>query len=159
MRLPCRPAPALLLAAALGILGSAGCQTAGSERTAERGSVPADATPGAYWNGDHSEAFERAYVTARTPQEWQELWARVGQPAPSSLPGDRMAVAVFMGPKDTAGYAVLIQSAAERDGATVVSYREQVPGPAQAVALVRTSPYAVRLVPRGAGDVKYVRER
>lgn len=153
MRLPCRPALALLLAAVL-----AGCQTTG-DGTAGRGTVPADATPGTYWSGDHSEAYERAYVTARTPQEWQALWARVGQPAPSSLPGDRMAVAVFMGPKDTAGYAVLIQSAAERDGATVVTYREQVPGPAQAVALVRTSPYAVRLVPRGSGEVKYVREK
>ncbi|HEY0838150.1 MAG TPA: protease complex subunit PrcB family protein [Azospirillum sp.] len=155
MRMPCRPALALLLAAVL----AGGCQTTGGERVGERGTAPADAIPGAYWNGPDSEAYERAYVTARTPQEWRDLWARIGQPAPSALPDDRMAVAVFLGPKDTAGYAVLLRSAAERDGAPVVTYREQVPGPTQAVALVRTSPYAVRLVPRSAGDVKFVRER
>ncbi|WP_245986349.1 protease complex subunit PrcB family protein [Azospirillum thermophilum] len=70
-----------------------------------------------------------------------------------------MAVAVFMGPRDTAGYAVSIDRAQVQGGDLVIGYREQVPGPAQVVALVRTSPYAVRLLPKTDGAPKFQREK
>lgn len=160
-----RPAPgpaapllaAPLLAAALFLLG--GCQTTDGTAEATRPLVPADAAPGTYWRGDHSQAFERAYVVARSPQDWAELWARVGDPAPAPLPDDRMAVAVFLGPRDTAGYAVTIERAELRDGALLVGYRERVPGPAQAVAQMQTSPYAIRLLPRTPGAPIFQREK
>lgn len=139
-------APALLLTA---------CQS-GTDR-AEGNLLPAQAEAGTVWQGDHSSAAERAYVVARDGAEWTALWARVGEPAPTSLPGGRMAVAVFLGPRDTAGYGVTIDSVQQKGADLVVGYREMVPGPAQAVAQMRTSPYAVRLLPSAAGTPKFVR--
>lgn len=139
-------APALVLTA---------CQS-GTDR-AEGNLLPAQAEAGTVWQGNHSSAAERAYVVARDGAEWTALWARVGEPAPTSLPGGRMAVAVFLGPRDTAGYGVTIDSVQQTGADLVVGYRETVPGPAQAVAQMRTSPYAVRLLPSAAGTPKFVR--
>ncbi|KAA0580425.1 protease complex subunit PrcB family protein [Azospirillum sp. B21] len=139
-------APALVLTA---------CQS-GTDR-AGGNLLPAQAEAGTVWQGNHSSAAERAYVVARDGAEWTALWARVGEPAPTSLPGGRMAVAVFLGPRDTAGYGVTIDSVQQKGADLVVGYRETVPGPAQAVAQMRTSPYAVRLLPSAAGTPKFVR--
>ena len=150
------PTALLALATALPLLGA--CQTVPD--AADRSSLlPADADPGTYWQGDRSQAYERAYVVARNPQDWSDLWARVGEAAPGSLPGDRMAVAVFLGPRDTGGYGVSIDSARASGGDIVVGYRERVPGPAQAVIQMQTSPYAVRLIPLVSGAAKFQRER
>ncbi|QCO02259.1 protease complex subunit PrcB family protein [Azospirillum argentinense] len=152
-----RPAVALLaLTVTLPLLGA--CQTA-PDGTEPQALLPADADPGTYWQGDRSQAYERAYVVARNPQEWNDLWARVGEAAPGPLPGDRMAAAVFLGPRDTGGYGVSIVSARAAGGDVVVGYRERVPGPAQAVAQMQTSPYAVRLIPMAAGAAKFQREK
>ena len=150
------PTALLALAAALPLLGA--CQTVPD--AADRSSLlPADADPGTYWQGDRSQAYERAYVVARNPQDWSDLWARVGEAAPLPLPGDRMAVAVFLGPRDTGGYGVSINSARASGGDIVVGYRERVPGPAQAVTQMQTSPYAVRLIPLVNGAAKFQREK
>lgn len=144
-------------AVALPLLGA--CQTAPETAGASRSLLPADAAPGTYWQGDRSQAFERAYVVARTPQEWTELWSRVGEPAPADLPGDRMAVGVFLGPRDTAGYGVAIDTVRQEGSDIIVGYHERVPGPTQAVAQMQTSPYAVRLLPKAAGATKFQREK
>ncbi|CAO3399090.1 protease complex subunit PrcB family protein [Azospirillum palustre] len=161
MKLPSRPrqiphpiphlipllfAPALLLAS---------CQ--GGNDRADGNLLPAQAEAGTVWQGDHSSAAERAYIVARDSGEWSALWARVGEPAPSSLPGGRMAVAVFLGPRDSAGYGVAIDSVQQKGADLIVGYHEMVPGPAQAVAQMRTSPYAIRLLPGTAGTPKFVR--
>ncbi|MBP2301612.1 protease complex subunit PrcB family protein [Azospirillum picis] len=140
-----------MLASAILPLGA--CQNDG--RT-EGNLLPAEAA-GEGWRGDYSSAAERAYVVARDAEEWTALWARVGQPAPAALPRGRMAVAVFLGPRDTAGYGVAIDDARQAGGDLVVGYHEAVPGPAQAVAQSRTSPYAIRLLPAVAGTPKFVR--
>ena len=151
-----RTAIFITLAAALPLLGA--CQTT-SDGAERQSLIPADADPGTYWHGDRSQAYERAYVVARNPQDWCDLWTRVGAAAPGSLPGDRMAVAVFLGPRDTGGYGVSIDSARASGGDVVVGYRERVPGPAQAVIQMQTSPYAVRLIPLVSGAAKFQRER
>ncbi|MDQ2105004.1 protease complex subunit PrcB family protein [Azospirillum isscasi] len=151
-----RTAIFVTLAAALPLLGA--CQTT-ADGAGQPSLIPADAGPGTYWQGDRSQAFERAYVVARGPQDWADLWARVGEAAPSPLPGDRMAVAVFLGPRDTGGYGVSIDSARASGGDVIVGYRERVPGPAQAVAQMQTSPYAVRLIPLVNGTAKFQREK
>lgn len=142
--------PLLLMPALL-----AACQ--GGNDPAGGNLLPARAEAGTGWQGDHSAAAERAYVVARDAGEWSALWARVGEPAPAPLPGGRMAVAVFLGPRDTAGYGVAIDSVQQTGGDLIVGYHEMVPGPAQAVAQMRTSPYAIRLLPSAAGTPKFVR--
>lgn len=158
MRMTTPTAAALIaFAVALPLLGA--CQTTPDATTAPRSLLPADAAPDTYWQGDRSQAFERAYVVARNPQEWTDLWARVGDPAPVALPDDRMAVAVFLGPRDTGGYGVAIDTVQQAADGIVVGYHERVPGPAQAVAQMQTSPYAVRLLPKVAGAAKFQREK
>lgn len=156
MRLPTALVAIVALAAALPLLGA--CQTVpdGADRASL---LPTDADPGTYWQGDRSQSYERAYVVARNPQDWTDLWARVGEEAPVPLPGDRMAVAVFLGPRDTGGYGVSIDSARASGGDIVVGYRERVPGPAMAVTQMQTSPYAVRLIPLVNGSAKFQREK
>ena len=138
-------------------LAMAACQADKTDRAGNL--IPGDATPGTYWQGDRSLAAERAYVVARNAQEWTDLWARVGDPAPAGLPGDRIAVAVFLGPRDTAGYAVAIDRAQMAGGDLQVGFRERVPGPAQTVASSQTSPYAIRLLPRVEGTPKFHRDK
>lgn len=145
-----RPIPSLFAA----LLLLAACQ--GGDRS-DGNLLPAEAEAGTVWQGDRSAAAERAYVVARDAAEWTALWARVGEPAPAGLPGGRMAVAVFLGPRDTGGYGVAIDRVQQAGGDLVVGYRETVPGPAQAVAQSRTSPYAIRLLPGTAGTPKFVR--
>lgn len=147
-------APLLLL----GALSLTACQSDGSGRAAGN-LLPADAAPGTYWQGDRSLAAERAYVVARNAQDWDALWARVGEPAPAPLPGDRMAVAVFLGPRDTAGYAVAIDRAQATGAELQVGFHERVPGPAQAVALSQTSPYAIRLLPKVEAKPVFQRDK
>ena len=67
------------------------------------------------------------------------------------------ALGFFLGPRDTAGYGVAIDSVQQKGADLIVGYRESVPGPAQAVAQMRTSPYAIRLLPSAAGTPKFVR--
>lgn len=142
----------------LGALSLTACQTSGSDRGADL-VVPADAPAGTYWRGDRSLAAERAQIVARTAQEWSDLWARVGEAAPVSLPGDRMAAAVFLGPRDSAGFGVVIDGAQTTDDGLRVSYHERVPGPTEAVALTQTNPYAIRLLPRVDGKVLFQRRK
>jgi len=147
--------PALLLSLAL-----AACSSTGDTGTADRPLVPADAAPGTYWQGERSQSTERAHVIARTDREWAELWARVGQEPPSrGVPGGQMAVAIFLGYRDTGGYGVTIEQVAVKGGELVVNYRERVPGPAVAVVQAITSPFAVRLVPAAEGTGTFVRVR
>lgn len=158
MRRP-SPLPACAVALLLPLLLGA-CQTSSEgPSSASRPLIPADAAPGTYWQGDRSQAGERAYVTARTPQDWAELWARIGEPAPATLGDGQMAVAVFLGPRDTAGYGVTIDRVQPAGGDLVIGYHETVPGPAQPVAQMRTSPYAVRLLPKVPGTIKFQREK
>jgi hypothetical protein len=146
-----RLSPPVLLTFALA-LGA--CQTPNGETTASGNLIAAD---GQAWHGQQSKAVERAQLLARTAQEWEALWARVGEPAPQALPTGRMAAALFLGTRDTAGFGVTIDSARTKDGTIIVSYHEQIPGPSQTVAMVQTSPYAVRLLPLREGNVVFER--
>lgn len=155
-RLASRAAAALLFAA----LPLAACQTSGSGGSAGSDwSASSDAPAGTVWQGEHSRATARAQIVARSAQEWADLWAKVGEAPPVSLPADRLAVAVFLGPRDTAGFAVAITRAQTVAGALRVGYRERVPGPADTVALAQTSPYAIRLLPRVDGAVAFQRDK
>lgn len=153
-------------AALIGIvvaLACAGCQSTGSGMVA---SDPAARDPvdpfagesaaGETWRGQNGAAAEPATIVARSDREWRDLWARIGEPPPVGLPDGRMAVAILLGRRDTAGYAVTIDSVGAEGGRTVVVYRERVPGPATPVAQMLTSPYAVALAP-SAGDVEFRR--
>jgi protease stability complex PrcB-like protein len=107
--------------------------------------------------GGQSNVDSPRQVVARTQSEWAALWKMhdYDRPAPSVDFPREMVVAVFMGSRPTAGYAVEIVSAAERNGALVVAYRERNPAPGAIAAQVLTFPFHIAALPAFAGDVKF----
>jgi VWFA-related protein len=131
-----------------------------AEANRERAGSPAPALPvvGVVW-GAVSGILDAGQVVARTADEWHALWGRLPQrrQAPTVKFEDTMAVAIFLGARPTAGYAVEI-AGARLDGDTlVVEYRERTPPADSGNPPVTTSPYAVAGVPMHAGPVRFER--
>jgi len=114
----------------------------------------------ATWSGAISEASSPGFLVARTPAEWQALWDLAGRKPPMALPERMMALAVFMGTRNTGGYGVEIvnirldRRVGERDR-LLVEYRERTPG--RMAQQVLTSPYTITLVDRSDTPVQYAR--
>jgi hypothetical protein len=98
-------------------------------------------------------------ATVRTAAEWEALWRLHGgeRTRPAVDFGKEMVVAVFMGSRPTAGFAVEIVGTRVDGAALVVQYRETRPPADAFVAQVLTMPYHIAAVPRRAGvtDVRF----
>lgn len=107
--------------------------------------------------GDQSNLDEPRHVALRTAQEWNTLWRQhaADRSQPSVDFGREMVVGVFLGTRNTAGYAVEIVGATVEQGVLVVRHREVRPLKGGIVAQVITSPYHIVAVPRHAGEVKF----
>ncbi len=107
--------------------------------------------------GTQSNVDEGKQAVARTEAEWAALWKshEYDRPMPKVDFSKEMVVAVFMGSRPTAGFAVEIVSAAVRDGALVVSYRETMPPAGTITAQIVTSPFHVAAVEKRPGEVKF----
>lgn len=142
--------------APLAVLVLAAC--AGSPGGEGAGGVNLRAQPGASsaWQGDLSAASERLETVARTSEEWRALWAKAGTPAPDSLPGGSMAVAIFLGPRAGGGHAVFLEAPVASDSGIAIPYRETVPGPADPVGPNPTAPFAIRIVDAKPGPVSFM---
>jgi len=110
--------------------------------------------------GLNSDIDAARQVAVRTAGEWSALWAQhAGERAKPAVDFSKdMLVAVFMGSRPTAGFALEI-TGVRQDGATlVVSYTETRPAPDRVAAQVLTSPYHIVAVPKGAATtVKFER--
>ncbi len=177
-----------LPALALGLLGLAGCaedgtlftsstdqpQVAGAADAAVAaaaaggGATPVAAQPDtpaptvggrSDWAGPLSAAALDMRVTARDERGWRILWQLVGDPPPGPLPEDAMAVAVFVGSRPTGGHLVDIRSVDPAPDGVVVRWVERLPAPGEAQTQQVTAPYAIELVPRRSGLVRYDGER
>ena len=144
-----------LIALALG--GCAG--TAGDAALVATPGVHLRTAPGADvdtgWQGDRSTVRERLELVARTAEEWQRLWDKVGLPVPTSLPRDRMAAALFLGVRATSGHAVTLDAASPKAAETLIPYREAVPGPDDPIEQTPTAPFAIRLIELRPGPVSF----
>ena len=107
--------------------------------------------------GTQSNIDDRLTASVTTDAEWTALWKKhnFDKPAPKVDFAKEIVVAVFMGSRPTAGFAVEIVSAAERDGKLIVTYRETVPGPGAISAQVLTAPYHIAAVPKSALPVTF----
>ena len=109
--------------------------------------------------GLHSEIDRPRLATARTAAEWETLWRLHGgeRTRPAVDFNKELVVAVFLGSRPTAGFAVEIIGVREVGTALVVQYRETRPPAGAIVAQVLTMPYHIAAVPGGAGltDVKF----
>ena len=108
---------------------------------------------GAY-SGITDSGLHFAVISAR--DHYEEVMARVyawkhEAPDPPSVDfDDQLLVAVFMGQKPTAGYAVSFKGDAKVKGdALKIGIERTYPSPDDMVAQVITSPYAIAIVERG----------
>ena len=126
--------------------------------------TPAPAPPGAFRTLDRgldSNLDAPRQAVARTAGEWDNLWRVHGgeRTRPVHDFNKEMVVAVFLGSRPTAGFAVEIVGLKDEAGALVVQYRETRPPAVALTAQVLTMPYHIIAVPKRAAtvDVKFER--
>ena len=104
-----------------------------------------------------SQIDEPMQAAARAPAEWEALWRKHGGDAavPKVDFGSRIVVAVFMGTKPSAGYAVEITGTRHEHGATIVEYRERRPERGQIAAQILTSPAHIATIPKVGGEIRF----
>ena len=96
-------------------------------------------------------------AVAHDAAEWAALWRQhaPGQPVPAVDFKTRTVVAVFLGTRSTAGYAVEITGTRQEKGALIVQWSERRPARDQITAQVLTSPAAIASVPKFTGEIKF----
>ena len=110
--------------------------------------------------GVMSDMDDARQASARTVGEWSRLWTQhAGERTRPNVDFSKdVVVAVFMGTRPTAGFAVEIVGVRQDGPALVVSYTETRPSPGSVAAQVLTSPFHIVAVPRGSTtDVKFER--
>jgi hypothetical protein len=107
--------------------------------------------------GDQTNVDDGKQAIARTDAEWTRLWQQHApdRKRPAVDFSRDMVVGVFMGSRNTAGFAVEIAGASEANGALVVRYHEMVPPKGAVTAQVITSPYHLVSVPKFVGNVQF----
>lgn len=107
--------------------------------------------------GAQSNVDDGLQTAPRGEAEWSALWRKhnYNRPAPPIDFSKEMVVAVFMGSRPTAGFAVEIVSATERDGKLVVAYRETTPKPGAVSAQVLTAPYHIAAIPASSAALAF----
>jgi hypothetical protein len=96
-------------------------------------------------------------AVARTAAEWATLWQQHAgnKPLPAVDFGSRTVVAVFLGTRASAGYAVDITGLREANGVLIVEWQERRPDRGDISAQVLTSPAIVATIPKFAGEIKF----
>lgn len=98
------------------------------------------------WAGTASAAAIDMTVVVTDERGWRILWQLAGALPPGAFPPGGMAVAVFNGPRPTAGYSVDIPRIRFLNDTIVVDYVETFPAADMAVAQITTAPYAIEIV-------------
>lgn len=95
--------------------------------------------------------------SVRTAAEWATLWrAHAGdQPAPRVDFGAKTVLAVFLGTRMSAGYAVEITGVRPEGTGLVVRWSERRPQRDLVTAQVLTSPAHIVAVPKVAGTIRF----
>ncbi|HAH05156.1 MAG TPA: hypothetical protein DCM05_01320 [Elusimicrobia bacterium] len=108
----------------------------------------ADVSPN-FWKGPHSASNAPAAFTAETAEDWSKLWTQyLNRKAPPVDFSKYFAAAVFIGLRQTGGYAVEFLPP-ESDGKTAkVPYRIKSPGKGGFVTQAFTTAYAIQLYTR-----------
>ncbi len=92
------------------------------------GTLMAQSVEARHWQGITATTRQPEHVVAATMGEWRALWSRVGQSAPDMFePGRMNAVGIFLGRRNSEGYAVNILSTSRRRDRIVVVFEERMP--------------------------------
>jgi hypothetical protein len=102
-------------------------------------------------------------IVVRSQSDWAALWSRhartqlASPPPPVDFSRD-MVVALFMGERPTAGYAIEVTRIERTDAGLAVHYRATGPDPAAMNAQVLTRPFQLIRLPRVDDAVTFVAE-
>lgn len=96
-------------------------------------------------------------VVVRTETEWGALWRehQSEREEPRVDFSRSMVVALFMGARRTAGYAVQVTRVERAGDGVTVFYRQTAPDPEAMTAQVLTAPFHIIRIERVAGDVRF----
>jgi len=94
---------------------------------------------------------------ARNAAEWTTLWhMHSGESKPPAVDfGSRTVVAVFLGSRPTAGYAVQIIGTRQANGTLIVQWQERRPAGGDILAQVLTSPATIVSIPKFTGEITF----
>jgi PrcB C-terminal len=97
------------------------------------------------------------HAVVRTPDDWTALWKEHSgaRPAPEVDFAKVTVVAVFLGKRPTAGYAVGITGTRQDGQALVVQWMETRPPADRMIAQVITSPVHIASMPKFAGEIRF----
>ena len=105
------------------------------------------------WKGQFCGESRASHRCLATTQEWRQAWSQIGQPAPPAPDFSRqVAVLVFLGERPTGGFGVQWLDPAASAAVLVVRYKLAVPR--GMVPQVLTQPYALKLFPKTAPEVR-----
>ncbi len=116
------------------------------------------------WSGAYSAQHAASRVVVRDTEGWKQLWrAMHGRRSPMPKVPEvhfrkHMVIGVFMGTRPTGGYSISITRVVQNEK-TVVSVREQAPGPGDMVTMALTAPYHVVVVPQSEKPIEFVDDR
>lgn len=96
-------------------------------------------------------------AVARNAAEFESLWRQHAGPAaaPKVDFGSRTVVAVFLGSRSSAGFAVEITGIRLVGNTTIVQWQERKPGRDEVSAQIMTSPAIVATIPKAAGEIRF----
>ena len=100
---------------------------------------------------------EARQAVARTAVEWAALWREHAgsTPLPKIDFSKRMVVAVFLGTRPSAGYAVEITGTRADGAGLVVLWTERRPESGMVAAQILTSPGHIVTVPKVTGPIRF----
>jgi len=150
--------PALVLVAALqGPPSRPEAASAGSRRSLPAISqAKAESAMETIVRDNMSNVEETTQIVAKTPSEWAALWrlhAGDQAPAPKIDFTNRMVVAVFLGSRPSAGYAVEVSGTKPAGKTLIVEWNEHTPTPGSVLAQVITSPSHLVSIPKFDGQI------
>ncbi|HVO33606.1 MAG TPA: zf-HC2 domain-containing protein [Elusimicrobiota bacterium] len=112
------------------------------------------------WKGSTSGITDPRTVAIQTPADWQALWIQHAGPS-TPLPVVDFSrwtlVGVFDGSKPSAGFEVTITSVKSLADAVEIDYQEHSPPAGAMAAAIITQPYDLRLIPKTALPVRFVK--
>ena len=117
-----------------------------------------DANP-SEWKGSFCPEAAGSARVAATAAQWEKLWKdSLGKQAPEADFEKHFAVAVFLGTRNTGGYAVEFLTPRSDGKEVLIAYRVRKPGQGMFVIQAFTQPYHVKLFKKTSLTVRTVEE-
>jgi len=113
------------------------------------------------WSGSYCGVRTAGERVIRDADAWKSLWGQVGRirkPAPAPPEVDfskQVALAVFMGQRNSGGYSIRITSVRDTDQEVVVQVKRTSPPPGAMVTMALTQPYDIVTIARSGKPIKF----